>query len=106
VPSGPEEQHLLGQSGTANLHLRSSHGIPRAALSAAQAPSGARRPEFSSSVLPRGEAGCRQLHMSRNNHGFGGSSVPASHTASSAHDVLEIKIAVIHCLSFLVVVPS
>lgn len=29
-----------------------------------------------------------------------------SRTASSAHDILKTKIAVIHCSSFLVVVPS
>lgn len=43
--------------------------------------------------------------MSRNNHEFGLSSVLVSHAARSAHDVLETKIVVIHCSSFLVVVP-
>lgn len=49
---------------------------------------------------------CGQLHMSRNNREFGLSSVRMSHTASSAHDVLETKVAVILCSSFLLVVPS
>lgn len=75
-----------------------------------QEANGSAREGFSSSILqvccPAAWRMCQQLYTSRSNDEFGVSSVLVSHTASSAHDVLETKIAVIHCSSFLIALPS
>lgn len=96
--------------------IRFSHTIPSATQNAAQAPSRSTLPckrlmaaqgrGSAPAFLPEARQRCRHLHVSRNNHDFGVSSVRVSHTAGSAHDVLETKITVIHCSLLFVVVPS
>lgn len=63
--------------------------------------------DFSSGILqmccPEARQRCQQLHVAEITMNL--ESAVLSHTASSAHDILKPKIALIHCSSFLVV-PS
>lgn len=65
------------------------------------------RESFNSGILqkccPEARQRCKQLHTAEITMNL--ESAVLSHTASSAH-ILKTKIAVIHCSSFLVVVPS
>lgn len=66
------------------------------------------RDGFSCGILqmccPEARQTCQQLHIAEITMTL--ESAVVSRTASSAHDILETKITVIHCSSFLVVVPS